>query len=226
MNKGFANLIIKFSQLLNVMKIRSVLLGGCILACALYVFSQVIPHPLMAQLAANKRLLDVTVRLVPVGSEEPTDENKVYQLDNATWLTVYIENRSNQRLKLSVLDPEYAFRLQLYKDDVEVPYTDEITNFVRSKEENPKQVYIESDRFIEPKTTYGLQNIKLGNWYGPLYPGKYRLIVHRRLELAGPWTANSPPMLFEILPKTTPDAPAKDRPLLRRKPSKRPTSLR
>jgi hypothetical protein len=40
----------------------------------------------------------------------------------------------------------------------------------------------------------------LKDWYGPLGPGSYRLIDCRRLEIDGPWTANSAELLFVIPP--------------------------
>jgi hypothetical protein len=54
------------------------------------------------------------------------------------------------------------------------------------------------DFFLDPKTSSGLQQIYLKDWYGPLAPGSYRLIDRRRFEIDGPWTANSAELLFVI----------------------------
>lgn len=120
----------------------------CILA-TLFGFS----HVARAQVT----IPDVTVRLVPAGVEPIDDEKKVYQLKGDMWVTIYIENKSTQRLRLNVIDPHYTNRLQLFKDDVLIPYRDEITNIIRSQDENVKQVQVDRDRFIEPETLRVLQ---------------------------------------------------------------------
>ena len=163
---------------------------SCILACALFAFSQAI----CAQVTIPD---DVTVRLVPPGSE-PTDENKVYQLKNDMWVSIFIENRSKQRLRSNVIDPYYTNRLQLFKDGVLIPYREEITNIIRLQDENLKKVDIDRDFFIDPETTFGWANIPLYDWYGPLLPGRYRVIIRHRFEIGGPWTRDSIPMLFEV----------------------------
>jgi hypothetical protein len=170
---------------------RSARLCGCILACTLFAFSQVV----RAQVTI---LDDVTARLLPAGLEPINDESKVYQFKNDMWVTVFIENRSKQRLKWNVIDPHYSNRLELFKNDVLIPYREEITNIIRSQDENLKQVHIDRDRFIEPETTHGLQNIPLYDWYGPLAPGIYRVFIRHRFEIGGPWTRDSVPMLFEV----------------------------
>lgn len=180
---------------------KSARLCNCILACTLFTFSQVI----CAQVTIPD---DVTVRLVPPGFEPVDDDKKVYQLKNDMWVTIYIENRSKQRLKVNVIDPHYTNRLQLFKDDVLIPYRDEITNIIRSQSDNLKQESVE--RFIEPEAIQGFANIPLYDWYGPLAPGIYRVIIRHRFEIGGPWTRDSVPMLFEIpeikisTPKTRP----------------------
>src|SRR5262245_7073662 len=94
---------------------RSAQLCGCILACTLFVFAPVI----CAQVTMPD---DVTARLVPPGVEPIDSDTKIYQLTGDMWVTVYIENRSKQRLRFNVIDPHYANRLQLFKDDVLIPY--------------------------------------------------------------------------------------------------------
>ena len=171
---------------------------------------------------AQVTIPDVTVRLVPAGVEPIDDEKKVYQLNGDVWVTIYIENKSTQRLRLNVIDPHYTNRLQLFKDDVLVPYRDEITNIIRSQDENVKQVHVESDRFIEPETLEGFANIPLYDWYGPLAPGIYRVTIQHRFEIGGPWTKDSVPMFFEVpeIKIKNPITPPPDAPKLIRKPRK------
>ena len=170
---------------------RSAQLCVCILACTLFAFSQVV----CAQVAIPD---GVTVRLVPAGLDPIDDERNVYQLKNDMWVSVYIENRSKQRLKWNVIDPHYVNRLQLFKDDVLIPYREEITNIIRLQDANLKQLQVETRFFVDPDTTYGFQNIPLYDWYGPLLPGIYRVIIRHRFEIGGPWTRDSLPMLFEV----------------------------
>lgn len=185
----------------------------CILAFILFAFS----HVVRAQVTIPD---DVTVRLMPAGLDLIDDEKKVYQLKDDMWVTIYVENRSKQRLKWNVVDPYFAYRIQLFKGDVLIPYREEITSIIRSQDENVKPVQIERDRFIEPEATQALQNMQLYDWYGPLAPGIYRVIIRRRFELGGPWTRDSAPMFFEVpeIKIKAPITPAPDAPKLIRKP--------
>ena len=195
---------------------RSAKLFGSLFACTLFVFSPVV----CAQVTIPD---DVTVRLVPAGVEPIDDEKKVYQLKNDMWVSVYIENRSKQRLKWNVIDPHYVNRLQLFKDDVLIPYREEITNIIRLQDENLKQLQVEPTFFVDPDTTYGFQNIPLYDWYGPLLPGIYRVIIRHRFEIGGPWTRDSVPMIFEVqeIKINTPRIiPSHEVPKLIRKPRK------
>lgn len=210
-------------------------LCACILACTCFVFPQVIStkvtiqkesHPVTSEVHQRTPQPipdDVTVRLVPAGSEPIDDERKVYQfLNNDMWATIYIENRSKQRLKSNVIDPHYGNRLQLFKDDVQIPYREEIANIIRGQEENLKQVHTWRDIVIEPQTTHALQNITLYDWFGPLAPGIYRVIIRHRFEIGGSWTRDSVPMFFEVPGLKLPDTQSNDpfRPKLTKKPAK------
>jgi hypothetical protein len=195
---------------------KSVRLCGCLLAWTLFAFSQVV--------CAQATIPDVTVRLVPAGVEPTNDERKVYPLKNDMWVTVFIENKSKQRLKSNVIDAYYGNRLQLFKDDVLIPYREEITNLMRLQDETLKPIHTWRDFFIDPETVHGLQNITLYDWYGPLAPGIYRVTIQHRFEIGGPWTRDSVPMLFEVpeIKITPPRTPPPDAPKLIRKSRKVP----
>ena len=192
---------------------RPAQLRGCILACILFAFSQVV----VAQTTITD---DVRVRLVPVGVDPADDATKVYQLKNQMWVTVYIENRSKRRLETKLVDPHHGNRLQLFKGDVLIPYREEITNTIRLQDQNLQEIHTAPNfYFIEPEAIYGLQNIPLYDWYGRLDPGIYRVIIRHRFEIGGPWTSDSVPMLFEVpeLKSDTPRNPPPDAPKLIRK---------
>ncbi len=141
----------------------------------------------------------VTVRLAPSGVQ-PSLDGKHYRLERDVRVTAFVVNDSGQRLKVNVVDLCYGNRLQLFKDGVLIPYREDTTNLIHSKDENPQRVDTTSDLFVDQHTTSGLQELRLSDWYGPLAPGLYRLINRRRFEIEGPWTADSAPMEFEIVP--------------------------
>ena len=190
-------------------------LCGLILTWIVILFSQVV-H-------AQGTMPEVTLRLVPVSVEPTDDDKKVYQLNNDMDVTVYVDNKSKQRLRWNVLDPHYIIRFQLFKDDVLIPYREEITNLERSKEEKVQGILIERERFIEPETFQALETVGMYDWYGPLAPGIYRVIMQQRFEIGGPWTRESVPMFFEIpeIKNKNPITPAPDAPKLTRKPRPR-----
>jgi hypothetical protein len=137
------------------------------------------------------------VKLLPDGLE-PLPEGKAFRLGNNINIRVFVVNDSDQRVRVSVIDELYGNRLQLFKDGKLVPYLDVTAKLIQSKEEAPGLVERAPDFFLDPKTSSGLQQIYLENWYGPLAPGSYRLIDRRRLEIDGPWTASSAELLFVI----------------------------
>ncbi len=141
----------------------------------------------------------VTIRIVPAGLEPKTD-GKPYRLGSEVHVTVFVLNNSDQPVKMSVVDLYYGNRPQLFKDGALIPYREETTNLISSKDENPRFVDVANDFFLDPGTRSGLQELDLKDWYGPLKPGLYRLTNRRRFEIDGPWTAESAPILFNVVP--------------------------
>lgn len=111
-----------------------------------------------------------------------------------------MRNKSDQPLKINVIDREYGNRPQLLKNGVLVPYLEHAVALIKSKEENPRLVEIVNDFFLDPQVGTWVQGLDLKKWYGPLSPGFYRLVVQHRFEIDGPWTNESPPLLFEVIP--------------------------
>jgi hypothetical protein len=141
----------------------------------------------------------VTVRLVPSDFQEKP-EQKLYRLKSEASVTIIVVNNSDQRIKVDVIDLYYGNRFQLFKDGVLVPYREETAKLIQSKDESPRLVEVSSNLFLDSHTSSGLQNLNLKDWYRPLSPGVYRLINRRRLEIDGPWTADSAELVFEVLP--------------------------
>lgn len=140
------------------------------------------------------------IKLTPADLQPQADLNP-YRLGSVVHVTVYVVNDSNRRIKVDVIDHYYGNRLQLFKDGILVPYSEETAKLIQTKEKNPALVEVGSGLFLDPNTTSGLQGLNLNDWYGPLQPGSYRLIDRRRLEIDGPWTADSDALLFEVLPQ-------------------------
>ncbi len=140
---------------------------------------------------------NVSVRLAPSGLQ-PHLDGKRFRLESDARVTVYVVNNSKQRLKVNVVDLYYGNRLQLFKNAVLLPYLEETTKLIRSKDENPQHVDTAPDFFLDQQTTSGLQELRLSDWYRSLTPGVYQLINRRRFEIDGPWTPDSVPLLFEI----------------------------
>ena len=143
----------------------------------------------------------VTVRLAPSGSQ-PALETERPRLDGDVRITVFVVNDSDRRVRVNVVDLYYGDRLQLYKDNVLVPYRGETAKLIRSKDETVQPIdTATADFFLDPNTSSGLRELRLSDWYGPLTPGVYRLTNRCRFEVDGPWTRESAPLVFEIVAK-------------------------
>lgn len=138
------------------------------------------------------------VRLVPEGSK-PRTEGQTYRVGSEVDVDVLLINDSDKPVRVSVIDPYYGHRLQLFKDGKLMPYREETAKLIESKDATPRFVEVVSDFFIDPKTTRP-EGVSLKSWYGALAPGLYRLIDRRRFEIDGPWTKDSAALIFEVLP--------------------------
>jgi hypothetical protein len=139
------------------------------------------------------------VRLVPSDSKSQR-EGQPYRLGSEGDVDVLLENDSDKPVRVSVIDPYYGNRLQLFKDGKLIPYREETAKLIESKDATPRLADVVSDFFIDPKITR-TEGLRLKDWYGPLGPGLYRLIDRRRFEIDGPWTADSAELLFEVVPQ-------------------------
>lgn len=144
---------------------------------------------------------NVTVRLAPSGLQ-PSLETERHRLTSDVRVTVFVVNNSDRRVRVNVVDLYYGDRLQLFKDNVLLPYREETAKLIRAKDENAQPIdTATADFFLDPNTTSGLRELRLSDWYGPLTPGLYRLTNRCRFEVDGPWTRDSAPLLFEIVAK-------------------------
>jgi len=139
----------------------------------------------------------VIIELAPEGVQ-PRMDGKPYQLGSEVFITFLVRNKSDQSLKINVIDRDYSNRPELLKDGKLVPYLEQADTLIKSKEENPRLVQVVNDFFLDAHTGTWPDGIDLRRWYGALSPGSYRLVLRRRFEVDGPWSEQSKPLLFEI----------------------------
>ncbi|HBB98404.1 MAG TPA: hypothetical protein DC054_23730 [Blastocatellia bacterium] len=139
------------------------------------------------------------LRLTPA---QPKGEstNQPYRLGYDEGVLVEMVNDSDQRAYVTVIDRYYGNRPQLIKDGQVIPYSDEITKLIESKEKDPRLVEVVKGFYIDPKAPPRVEGFSLKQWYGPLAPGAYHLTDRRRFEIGGPWTKDSAELVIEILP--------------------------
>lgn len=140
----------------------------------------------------------VAVEMVPENFQDKPKQ-KLYRLAEDLFVTVVVINNSKREINFPVVDSYYGNRPQLIKDGVLLPYTEEITKLLRFKDQNPYAVEVTLDRALPPSARIAVTNLDLKKWYGNLEPGLYKLINRHRFEIDGPWTADSPELLFEIV---------------------------
>jgi hypothetical protein len=138
------------------------------------------------------------IDIMPGGMDGKT-VRRPYQLGNPVLVRVVAVNNSDQQIKVEVADSHYGDRPQLFRQGQLVPYSGEAEKAYRMKEEHASAVGQASNFFLEPNTSTPLGEFSLSTWYGALPPGSYRLVNRRRFEIDGPWTADSPELLFEVV---------------------------
>jgi hypothetical protein len=139
----------------------------------------------------------VIIELTPEGAQ-PKADGKPYQLGNEVLVNFLVRNKSDQPLKINVIDREYGNQPHLFKNGVLIPYREDLAAIIKSKEENPRLVAIVNDFYLDPKVGTWPDGLDLTKWYGKLSPGSYRLVIRHRFEIDGPWSDESKPLLFEI----------------------------
>ena len=141
----------------------------------------------------------VRVRLVPKTAKGEA-KGQPYRMANDDYFAVEIVNDSDRPVKITVIDGYYGHRLQLTKDGKVLPYLEAAAKLIQSKDSDLRLVEL-GDLVVPPKTTSLFDGVGLKQWYGPLAPGLYRLTDRRRLEIDGPWTADSGELVFEVVPQ-------------------------
>lgn len=147
-------------------------------------------NPTFAELELLSRL--------PELSESPEDLSEPYKVGDKIFFRLLITNTSSENVSFSVADPYYYNRPQLLKDGELVPYRAGLAEVLKSKEKNPDNQSIRTVTLHPHGTDTVIIDMK--QWYEPLQPGRYLLIVKRRFIWGGEWI-ESPSISFEVVPK-------------------------
>jgi hypothetical protein len=146
----------------------------------------------------------VKIEMVPEAFQNQPKE-KLYRLgEKSLFMRVILINDSDREINYPVMDLHYVNRPQLFKGEVLLSYTDETTKLLKTKDELRYTLEERSERVLPSQAKTSLAYLDLKQWYGSLQPGLYKLINRQRLELDGPWTADSVELLFEIVPQSVP----------------------
>lgn len=175
---------------------RTILIG-CVLGTS--ILAQTIPSNTLKDLA-SKNLITITLD-IPESELGDKPREKPYRLTNKVYVRVVVKNDSDQNIRIKVVDRYYQNRPQLFRDEKLVPYRSGLAESLQRQEKYPEFVYVKQGVSLGPYSSSDLTDLRLNDWYGDLEPGSYRLISRYRLDVRGPWTADSEPLLFEVVPK-------------------------
>ena len=126
-------------------------------------------------------------------------DERPYRVAKAPYVKVLISNNSDQPVKVRVVDPYYQNRPRLFKNGVLVPYRPNIAELTKKKDADPQFVRFGRFLSVSAYSSIDLPEVDLNDWYGTLEPGSYRLLNRYRLDINGPWTADSAPLLFQVV---------------------------
>ncbi|HMG76139.1 MAG TPA: hypothetical protein VK582_21740 [Pyrinomonadaceae bacterium] len=145
--------------------------------------------------------------LAVIEMDIPTSEllskpgERPYHVGGKVYVKVRVRNDSDQPIKVRSFDSYYQNRPQLFKSGKLIRYRTKIAEFIRSIEADPQFVSLRRSVSLMPYASADLRDLELNDWYGPLEPGSYRLINRYRFNIRGPWTADSAPLLFQVVPE-------------------------
>jgi hypothetical protein len=143
-------------------------------------------------------LIGIRLQIYPADLRGRPGE-KPFQVGSKVRVKVIVRNDSDQRVVVRTVDPYYQDRPRLFRNSQLVSYRAKIAELVRAKDASPEFVSLNHFVSVNPYSSADLEELDLNDWYGLLEPGSYRLINRYRLDIDGPWTADSEPLLFEVV---------------------------
>jgi hypothetical protein len=136
-------------------------------------------------------------RMLPELNEEPDRANAPFRSGESINFRLLIINDSDKTVVLRAAGGYTHNRLQLFRGESAVPYSQSVEQIVRAEESRPGYRNANYEE-LEPKHTL-TEVISLADWYEPLRPGRYRLVVRHCFIWSGEWL-ESPPLTFEVVP--------------------------
>jgi hypothetical protein len=175
-------------------------------------------HPTEEEIANSKRLYEllkhptfVSLKLVSTprysGSEPRTDAPPPFKVRDLIHFELFVTQNSLEDIRLSnFLSPHYEYRPELFRDGDVVPYTktaqEKVERFVHGPP-NGSMVGVT----LEPGHEYHWSFVNLEDWYEPLGPGRYELVVRKRFTPDGGWVKSNP-VIFEVQARNPRPIPA------------------
>lgn len=156
------------------------------------------PSAAALQEKASEDFIVITVQ-IPPGELLSKSRERPYRVRDKPYIKVIAKNDSDQRVRIRIVDPYYQNRPRLFKNGQLFPYRKEVAALIRSKDADPEFVSLGRFVSIAPYASAQLAELDLNDWYGTLEAGSYRLINRYRPELYGSWTADSEPLVFEVV---------------------------
>lgn len=123
---------------------------------------------------------------------------RTFKKDDKFFFRLQMTNTSISRVVVSIIDPYYQNRPQLFRDGQLVPYRKQTAELIKHREKEPSQRHRGVIR-LEPNETKEVVYIDLATWYDQLEPGHYQLSAKYRFEPGQDWVESSV-VTFEVEP--------------------------
>ena len=197
------------------MKERLLLLYGILLVSALSVCGQEGSRPLNTHPDDRKRIAEllkhptfIQLRLLSIPRDAPREASTgtpaPYHVKDWIGFRLLASQSSFEEIPVPVFRWPYTeTRPTLMKDGDIVPYSKQAEAAVQRAEElfGPGH-----ELKLRSGVEHELQDIRLNDWYEPLAPGRFELVVRRRFDWHGDWI-NSTPIYFEVRHRVVTDIP-------------------
>lgn len=154
-------------------------------------------------LSTNPEIIQIS--LAPITSKRSsTDHPRVntserFKAGHRVKFHLVMTNTALVEVRILAWDTYVQNRPILHRDGQQLPYRDDIEKLLPATESQTDFLRMDSI-LLEPNNPKPLEVITLADWYEPLKPGHYNLLVRHRFQLGGKWIESSS-ITFEVDPK-------------------------
>lgn len=131
-------------------------------------------------------------------SGENNDQDTQFKSGAQMSFEVSMTNMLDEPIKISIPDAYEMYRLQLFKAGELLSYSDKVTKTLEDRKRLREATSLRGAT-LNPNDVLPLGFINLKNWYGPLDPGMYQLLIQYRPSGGVKWL-ELPPVNFEVVP--------------------------